>query len=398
MGILDSINQGLGNIDPQMAMMMGSNILAAQHQPTPYKQSTMGRFAQGMQQSMPMMMQMQSMKQQAAEKKTALDEKKLRIEQNRKSATNLYTTLQKQFSSQRSEGGIDVTPNEQLMLQKAEYGMQNPESFNQASFGGYSDMLKPQDEGKGFPGRSQFTATANQWVSSLPPEQQEAARNYIATQSLDLPRTMTDATGNTVTLPGLNTGGFVPPGQQPELPAPSQQTLPPPTALGAPAQKATNTFARLNKSYVNYKNRLKELGPRFLKTGGKLRLESSYRDLLLEMKELYNLGVLNGPDLMIMESILQNPTDFFLNAAEKVGLLTVEDMIQAMDETIGNKINAAVDVSNEMYGTSLKPVKLSGQQEIAPDGVQSVGSEAEAEDLPPGTRFRLPDGRTGTVR
>jgi len=31
-------------------------------------------------------------------------------------------------------------------------------------------------------------------------------------------------------------------------------------------------------------------------------------------------------------------------------------------------------------------------------GVQSVASEAEAMALPPGTRFKLPDGRTGTVR
>jgi hypothetical protein len=31
-------------------------------------------------------------------------------------------------------------------------------------------------------------------------------------------------------------------------------------------------------------------------------------------------------------------------------------------------------------------------------GAQSVASEAEAMALPPGTRFKLPDGRTGTAR
>jgi hypothetical protein len=39
-------------------------------------------------------------------------------------------------------------------------------------------------------------------------------------------------------------------------------------------------------------------------------MNTKYRNMLLQAKEAYNLGVLNGPDLSILESIVTNPTSF----------------------------------------------------------------------------------------
>ena len=37
-------------------------------------------------------------------------------------------------------------------------------------------------------------------------------------------------------------------------------------------------------------------------------MKTTYTDLLLQAKEAYNLGVLSGPDLELMENVINNPT------------------------------------------------------------------------------------------
>lgn len=49
----------------------------------------------------------------------------------------------------------------------------------------------------------------------------------------------------------------------------------------------------------------------YTETGRKMT--ASAKNLQLIAKEIYNLGVLNGPDLSLMESIIANPTDLTAN-------------------------------------------------------------------------------------
>jgi len=71
---------------------------------------------------------------------------------------------------------------------------------------------------------------------------------------------------------------------------------------------AKNTWGLINA----YEKVFEEVGnQRFGK--GAARLGTAYNAVLLDMKELFNLGVLNGPDLELMEKILINPT-------QKIGL------------------------------------------------------------------------------
>ena len=47
-----------------------------------------------------------------------------------------------------------------------------------------------------------------------------------------------------------------------------------------------------------------------LSPSSRATMNTKYRNMLLQAKEAYNLGVLNGPDLSILESIVTNPTSF----------------------------------------------------------------------------------------
>lgn len=49
-------------------------------------------------------------------------------------------------------------------------------------------------------------------------------------------------------------------------------------------------------------------------------LATAHRDLQMQMKELYNLGVLNGPDLMLMDQILLDPTSIMGNVKDALGV------------------------------------------------------------------------------
>ena len=62
---------------------------------------------------------------------------------------------------------------------------------------------------------------------------------------------------------------------------------------------ASNVLSELRQSYEAYRNSLV--------TEGSALLPTQARDLQLKMKEAYNLGVLNGPDLMLMEQVINQP-------------------------------------------------------------------------------------------
>jgi hypothetical protein len=57
------------------------------------------------------------------------------------------------------------------------------------------------------------------------------------------------------------------------------------------------------RSELNNFSRLDSLKPK-----DRARIETKYRNMLMQAKEAYNLGVLNGPDLAILEQIIYNPT------------------------------------------------------------------------------------------
>lgn len=87
-------------------------------------------------------------------------------------------------------------------------------------------------------------------------------------------------------------------------------------------QKETIDTALSNvQPFLDSMDRLKELVTKYgtenpYSEAGK-KISSEARNAQLIAKEIYNLGVLNGPDLSLMESIIPNPSDL---AANTIGI------------------------------------------------------------------------------
>lgn len=70
-----------------------------------------------------------------------------------------------------------------------------------------------------------------------------------------------------------------------------------------------------------------------LKPTERARIETKYRNMLMQAKEAYNLGVLNGPDLAILEQIIYNPTSM---KGVVVGKKAIDAQASELDRIMGN--------------------------------------------------------------
>lgn len=86
-------------------------------------------------------------------------------------------------------------------------------------------------------------------------------------------------------------------------------------------------------------------GSRLLPSAAKSELETNYNNVLLQMKEAYNLGVLNGPDYMLMQKILSDPS-------------SVRGRVEALgsgDEQAARVLAQIAQVRERMKGISAAP-------------------------------------------
>ena len=101
---------------------------------------------------------------------------------------------------------------------------------------------------------------------------------------------------------------------------------------------AARSYQGFMKSLSDYERTFKDPdGNPETKDGGstmwpgkrKDELGIAHRDLQMQMKELYNLGVLNGPDLDLMNQILIDPTSVAGNVMDALGIADMEERIPA---------------------------------------------------------------------
>lgn len=93
----------------------------------------------------------------------------------------------------------------------------------------------------------------------------------------------------------------------------------PASATGAAdARKQSTALKNLLASLDSFEQTLTTIGSTVLPSQGKDVLQTSYNDALLKAKEAYNLGVLNGPDYMLMQRVLGDPTSL-TNRAKAYG-------------------------------------------------------------------------------
>lgn len=107
------------------------------------------------------------------------------------------------------------------------------------------------------------------------------------------------------------------------------------------AYKALNTASTLESSIENLETLIAGLegsGNRFFgKEAG--QLSTAYNTLMLQAKEFFNLGVLNGPDLEILKSIVPSPNEISLKGGTTAGL---EQMRKMINDTVKARYNDLV--------------------------------------------------------
>lgn len=108
--------------------------------------------------------------------------------------------------------------------------------------------------------------------------------------------------------------------------------------------------------YITKLGKTSSLGRVFSRGADVSRVETGHTDLLLQMKNLYELGVLNGPDYMLMTKIVEDPTGLMQLARGTDGL-------KAQTDTVKSIISRARNLNNARLG--LPP---------AVPGVPNVGS------------------------
>lgn len=83
--------------------------------------------------------------------------------------------------------------------------------------------------------------------------------------------------------------------------------------------KRQQAVANVEDALNRFEKTIDVIGPTFMPGVDKATLETDYENVQLQLKELYNLGVLNGPDLLLMRRVLSNPTDVSTRFSKGLG-------------------------------------------------------------------------------
>lgn len=94
------------------------------------------------------------------------------------------------------------------------------------------------------------------------------------------------------------------------------------------AQKAQMSYKSLMDGLDEYERIYSEGGGTVLPGEQKDKLLGARRSLQLQMKELYNLGVLNGPDLALMDALFVDPTSVGNNLMDAVGFADMDSRVK----------------------------------------------------------------------
>lgn len=108
------------------------------------------------------------------------------------------------------------------------------------------------------------------------------------------------------------------------------------------------------------------------------RVETGHTDLLMQMKNLYELGVLNGPDYMLMTKIVEDPTSLIQVARGTEGL-------KAQTDTVRSIINRSRNINNAKMGVTqqapAQPLQQPPQLQLKPQSSRPTATGPNGERL-----------------
>jgi hypothetical protein len=139
-----------------------------------------------------------------------------------------------------------------------------------------------------------------------------------------------------------------------------------------PAEYAKQSEAYLNMgdALTSYKTKLTNFGAMsYLSPSDRSDLGTSYQNVLLQAKELYRLGVLNGPDEGILKTIITNPLEW------KNGALPKEAMLKQAEQLEGIVTNSSKNLA-KVYGR--EPMPLNSAVKAAQSGTEGMTNKSKS--------------------
>jgi len=144
------------------------------------------------------------------------------------------------------------------------------------------------------------------------------------------------------------------------------------TASNAPKMKAINEALAVVPSFVNTMDQLIALTDKYwselIPWNAKNQMSMLVKDAQLQAKEIYNLWVLNWPDLSLMESIIANPTDWTAKGQQLFGVSFKKSLENAKQKIMDNAIEKAKSIW-------LSPITTSNQTSTT--DVDSLSSDRQ---------------------
>lgn len=120
------------------------------------------------------------------------------------------------------------------------------------------------------------------------------------------------------------------------------------TATNAPKMKAINEALAVVPAFTNTMDQLIALTDKYwtelIPWNAKNQMSMLVKDAQLQAKEIYNLWVLNWPDLSLMESIISNPTDWTAKWQQLFGVSFKKSLENAKAKIMNNAIEKAKSI------------------------------------------------------
>lgn len=353
-GILQSLGGALGKADPMALLAMGAGILGQQGRPG---STGLSQIGQGISQGLPMALTIGQIRNQREQQRLQQQERESLIKER---SSILQTTLK----NLDVDGDGNITPEERALGGLARAALADPTN---------NDLFKEVQTqrlriaGKEPPGESTFAEKVRMFQEANPGATPSDAINAILAGS---------SPSVTVNLPG-------------ETQQPTNSTLNTLQGNILGAQQSLRDLGRIGSAYSD----------EYLTAWGRFKSwTGALLDKLGSEGEWTKFNAQRG-------TFVQDLRQFFNRYKKEItGAAAGEkEMEMLLDSMINEKLGPTEFASRFNSFVSAAEENLAANQAAASGGiqigaqVQDVASEAEAEQLPVGTRFRLPDGRTGTV-
>jgi len=136
---------------------------------------------------------------------------------------------------------------------------------------------------------------------------------------------------------------------------------------GEPAKQVAGA-KNLNDSIANYQQKLQSFnGVDMVNPNARADMQQAYNTMMLQAKEAFNLGVLNGKDWEILQSVVKDPTS---PSALLLTKNTLNKQSEELKKTADKAIKNAYEISQKPLPTNMQSTQM---QTSAPSGAPTPG-------------------------